>query len=103
MFGIDNKDRSALKTINNVRKAIHWEKTILEWSMSRLVGKLVKSGQYNNIVSTHFLIWESRTTVGIRMGTLVESGASPLTQINNGSTALFQMCLKVTEGARLLG
>ena len=56
--------------------------------MSRLVEGLVKSGQHNNHIKPIFLMWESTTTAGTQMGILQESGATPLTQIRNGSIAM---------------
>ena len=37
--------------------------------------------------------WESITIAGTQMGILVESGAIPLIQTSNGSTAMFQSVL----------
>ena len=62
--------------------------------MSQLVEELVRSGQPRNLMSTHILMWESTTIAGILMGILEESGASPLIQRSNGSTALFQAVLQ---------
>ena len=64
--------------------------------MSQLVEGLVKSGQRQNLMSTHILIWESTTTAGILMGILVESGATPLTQISDGNSALFPIVMQHT-------
>ena len=58
--------------------------------MSQLVEGLVRSGQHKNHGSTTMLSWESTTTAGILMAILVESGVTPLTQMRNGSIALFQ-------------
>ena len=55
--------------------------------MSQLVGELVKSGQRHHL-STALLMWESTTTAGILMAILVESGATPLIQMSDGSIAL---------------
>ena len=57
--------------------------------MSQLVEELVKSGQHKNPMSTTMLSWESTTTAGILMAILVESGATPLIQISDGTIALF--------------
>ena len=57
--------------------------------MSQLGEGLVKPGQYNTHIRTIFLMWGSTTIAGIPMG-LVESGATPLIQIIDGTTALFQ-------------
>ena len=67
--------------------------------MSQLVGELVKCGQQNNrIMSTALLMWESITTAGIQVvRKKVESGASPLIQIRNGSTALFHIAIEHTN------
>ena len=63
--------------------------------MSRLVEELVKSGQRHNLMSTHLPVWDSTITAGIQMdGILEESGASPLTQISYGSTALFHIVMQ---------
>ena len=53
--------------------------------MSQSVEGLVKSGQRHNTL----LRWESTTTAGILIATLKESGATPLTQISGGKSALF--------------
>ena len=58
--------------------------------MSQRVGELVKSGQPRNLMSITIYMWESTTTAGILMRILKEFGATPLTQISDGSTALFQ-------------
>ena len=69
--------------------------------MSRLVEELVKSGQRHNLMSTHLPVWESTITAGIQMdGILEESGASPLTQIRNGSFALFHIVMQHTTVKR---
>ena len=61
--------------------------------MSQLVEGLVKSGQHNNLMSISSIMWESTTIAGIQMPLesrcLWESGATPLTQICFGNTALF--------------
>ena len=66
--------------------------------MSRIVEGLVKSGQHNNLMS--ILLeqnWESTTNAGIQMGLyLMESGASPLTQMSYGSIALFHIVIQHT-------
>ena len=58
--------------------------------MSQLVEELVKSGQNKNLMSTTIPRWESTTTAGTLLGILKESGATPLIQISDGSTALSQ-------------
>ena len=59
--------------------------------MSRIVEGLVKSGQHKNLMSIPLeQNWGSTTTAGIRPEFLLESGASPLTQMSYGSIALFQ-------------
>ena len=87
---VDNKDRSILRMIMSVRKAIHWVKATREGRMSQLVGGLVKSGQLKHLMS--ILLeqnWENTTTAGTRMGLyLEESSVTPLTQISDGSFAL---------------
>ena len=51
----------------------------------------VKSGQHNNLMSIPLeQSWESTTIAGIQLRILMESGVTPLTQISDGSTALFQ-------------
>ena len=102
----DNKDRSVmLKTIQNVRKAFHWVPAILERLITRLVGDLVKPGQHQNLMSPGGLMlgrWErlrreTTTIVGTQIPTcLEESGATPLIQIRDGSSALFHLVLKHT-------
>ena len=58
--------------------------------MSRQVEEIVRSGQHHNLISTHILMWENTTTVGILMMILWVSIVTPLIQISDGSTALFQ-------------
>ena len=58
--------------------------------MSQKVEKLVRSGQHRNLMIVGIPSWESTITAGILMGMLEESGATPLTQMRSGSTALFQ-------------
>ena len=74
----------------SVRKAIHWVPAIWEGRMLQLAEELVKSGQHQNLMLANTPIWESTTTAGILMAIPVESGAIPLTQMSNGSTALSQ-------------
>ena len=75
-----------------VRKAIHWVflTIIIILRTIIILGELVKSGQRQSLMSTVLLMWESTTTAGILMAILVESGVTPLTQMRNGSIALFQ-------------
>ena len=71
--------------------------------MSQLVEELVKSGQHNNLMS--ILLeqnWESTTTAGIHLGMLVEAGATPLTQIRNGSIALFHIVIQHTTVRKVI-
>ena len=89
-FRTDNKERSILKAIMNVRKAIHWVPAILEGWMSQVVEELVKSGQQHNLMIAGILRWESTTTAEIQMGILVECGVTPLIQIRCLSTAMSQ-------------
>ena len=59
--------------------------------MSRLVEELVEYGHHCNLMKSGILSWVGSTTsAGIQMQILMESGATPLTQTWNGSTALFQ-------------
>ena len=58
--------------------------------MSQLAEELVSFGLPQNLISTALLMWESTTTAEIQVGTMVESGASPLTPISYGSSALFR-------------
>ena len=62
--------------------------------MSQLVEELVKSGQNKNLMSTTIPRWESTTTAGTLLGIQKESGATPLIQIRNGSTALSHSVLQ---------
>ena len=82
----DNTDRSVLRTIKSVRKAIHLVPAIWEMSMSRQVEELVRSGTWMTMIGT----WKVIITAGIPMEILVGSGASQTTQTFLGSTALFQ-------------
>ena len=67
--------------------------------MSQLVGELVKSGQHNNLMSTHILAWVSTTIAGTQMGLclMVEFGALPLTEISNGKSALFHTVFQLIQ------
>ena len=56
--------------------------------MSQKAEELVRSGQPRNLIKACILTWEITTVAGILMIILMESGASPLTQMSNGSTAL---------------
>ena len=75
--------------IISVRRGSHWEKTILEMSVSLGASNLalcklaqdVKSGHRHNLMSTTLLTWENTTTAGIQMGNLEESGATPQVQV----------------------
>ena len=87
---VDNRDRSVLRMIRSVRKAIPWVPAIQEGWMSQLVGGLAKSGQPHNLMSIPTLILESTITAGILMVILKVSTVTPLTQRSVGSTALFQ-------------
>ena len=65
--------------------------------MSQLVGELVKSGQRHNLMSTDLLMWESTAIAGIQLDFwMQESGATPLIQISDGSTALFHIVMQYT-------
>ena len=64
--------------------------------MSQVVEGLVRYGQHNNLMSTTRLMWESTTTAGILMAILLESGATPLTQISDGKPALFHIVIQHT-------
>ena len=64
--------------------------------MSQLVEELVKSGQPRNLMIAGILRRESTTIAETLMGILKESGATPLTQLENGSTALFQFVVQHT-------
>ena len=90
-----NKDIST-KITQSVRKVIHWVSAIWEGWMSQGVGELVSSGMLHTLMSTHSLMWESTTTAGILRASLVVSGASPLTHIRDGSTALFHHVMQHT-------
>ena len=80
----------------NVRRAIHLVSAIPEGQMSQKVEELVRSGQRQNLMIMTSLMWESITTAETRMGNLMESGATPLTQMCGGSTALFQYVEHIT-------
>ena len=70
--------------------------------MSQLVEGLVKSGQRHSLmIIMTILMWESTTTAEILMGVLKESGATPLTQIRNGSTAMSKDAMQHTTVRRL--
>ena len=84
----DSIGRSAPRKIMSVRKAIHWVSVIQERGMSQQAEELVRHGQPRNLMSMTLLMWESTTIAGILMIILMESGASPLIQISDGSTAL---------------
>ena len=79
-----------------VRKAIRLVAAIWEGGIPLPAEELVKSGQRHNLMSTTLLMWESTTTAETRMGNLMESGATPLTQMCGGSTALFQYVEHIT-------
>ena len=66
--------------------------------MSRIVEGLVKSGQHKNLMSIPLeQNWGSTTTAGIQVVFFLrESGASPLTQMSYGITALFQYVMQHT-------
>ena len=66
--------------------------------MSRIVEGLVKSGQHKNLMSIPLeQNWGSTTTAGIQVVLLLqESGVTPLTQISDGSTALFHHVIQHT-------
>ena len=90
----ENKDQSALlKTIRNVSKVSRWVPPILEVGVTQQVEGLAKCGQLRSLTNTLSLGWESTTTAGTQQGTLKESGATPLTQIGDGSIVLFQSVL----------
>ena len=101
-FRTDIKDRSVSRAILNVRKAIHLVEVTPEGQKSLLAEGLVRFGQHHNLMSTTLLMWESTTTVGIQMGTLKESGVTPLIQIRNGSTALSRYVNQKFSSARKL-
>ena len=90
--GVDQSQR-----VVNVRKlALHLVDTILERSMSQQAEGLVKTGQCQNLMPPPILMWEgweiprleSTTIAGIQVEILEESGAIPLIQKSDGSTAL---------------
>ena len=56
--------------------------------MSQQVEELAKPGQLNSLMAILSLSWEIISTAGTQVGTLEESGATPLIQICDGSTAL---------------
>ena len=89
---VDNRDRSVLRKIMIVRKAIHWVflTIIIILRTIIILGELANSGQPHNLMSTTILRWESTTTAGILMAILVESGATPPIQMRNGIIALSQ-------------
>ena len=69
---------------------IHLVPAILETGTRQLVEELVNPGQNKNLMSIQIPKWESTTTAGTLLGILKESGATPLIQISDGSTALSQ-------------
>ena len=69
---------------------IHLVPAILETGTRQLVVELVNPGQNKNLMSIQIPKWESTTSAGTLMGILEESGATPLIQISDGSTALSQ-------------
>ena len=96
---LDNKDRPVfLKMTQSVRKAILWVPATLERLITRSVEGLVKPGHPRNPMNPSSQTWarwerlrqEITTTAGTRMGILEESGATPLIQICDLNTALFQ-------------
>ena len=60
----DNKDHTAFKAIQSVRRAIHWVPAILEIWTPQSVEELVKPGQPKNLMSMNILRRESIITVG---------------------------------------
>ena len=65
--------------------------------MSQLVGYLANSGQPHNLMCPNILMWESITTAGIQIQIIMEaSGATPLIQIGDSSTALSQYVMQHT-------
>ena len=90
---IDNKDRLVLWEVQNAKKAFPWVKVILEVQMSRQMGFLVNSGQWDNFRVTKG--WDT-TIAGTLMMTKEESGATLIIQTSSMVTALFQSA--VTPG-----
>ena len=65
--------------------------------MSQTVEEFVKPGQLKNLISMVKLRWESTTIAGTLQRLVLgvkESGATPLAQIRDGSTALSQFVLQ---------
>ena len=58
--------------------------------MSQQVEELAKPGQLNSLMAILSLSWEIISTAGTQVGTLEESGATPLIQMSFLSTALSQ-------------
>ena len=57
--------------------------------MSRQVEELAKPGQLNSLMAILSLSWEIIPTAGTQVGTLEESGATPMIRTCPGTTALF--------------
>ena len=85
---IDNKERLVLWEVQNAKKVFLWESVILEVQMSRQMGFLVNSGQWNNFRVTKG--WDT-TIAGTLMMTKEESGATLIIQMSPMvmATALF--------------
>ena len=84
---IDNKDRLVLWEVQNAKKVFLWESVILELQMSRLMEYLVECG---SPMSSRITKGGDTTTAGIQTMILRESGATLMTQMRPGVTALFQ-------------
>ena len=71
--------------------------------MSQLVEELVRSEQHNNLMGI-LLEQNTESTIiaGIRIEILKESGAIPLTQLKNGSIALFQFVVQHTTARKAI-
>ena len=61
------------------------------------MGELVRSGQSQNLMSIDSLVLESTTIAETLLVVVVqESGATPLTQMSDGSPALFHIVMQHT-------
>ena len=66
--------------------------------MSQIVEELVRFGKPHNLTSIRSLMSESTIIADNLLALLVqESGATPLTQISAGNTALFQFVIQHTN------
>ena len=79
--------------------------------MSRLVEELVKSGQPHNLMCPNILMWvkwkilRRESTIiaeSLLVVVLLESGATPLTQIRDGNSALSQFVMQHTTVSKVI-